>query len=294
MIACDLGSNTLRIVEIDCQSKERIKEFEKIVKTAEGIATYGLISDNSVERVIAAINEAKEIFEFKKDGYKAVTTAALRLAKNSKEVLDRIYQRTNIRFEIVDGEQEAKYTLAGVENRLEKLGLDTKSYILLDLGGGSCEVILKEESTIKSKSFDVGIVTLVEKYTLENIDNGIKEMCKPIQEYAKSLQSSVSYFVGASGTPTTIAAFLQGMDYKQYDYTKINGYELSVTDMQKALFELLDMDIEKRVKYVGVGRDDLIIAGVKILLYIVEIFNFNKIIVIDDGLREGVGLLNCH
>ena len=293
MIACDLGSNTLRIVEIDCESKERIREFERIVKTAEGIATYGAISDMAIERVISAIMEAKKIFDFKKDGYKAVATAALRSAKNSKEVIDCIYKSTQIQFDVIDGEQEAKYTLAGVENRLEKLGFDTNSYILLDLGGGSCEVILKEGSTIKSKSFDVGIVTLVEKYTLENINNGIKEMCKPIQDYAKSLQCNASYFVGASGTPATIAAFLQGMDYKQYDYTKINGYELSIIDMQKALSKLLDMDIEKRIKYVGVGRDDLIIAGVKILLYIVEIFNFNKIIVIDDGLREGVGLSEC-
>ncbi len=293
MIACDLGSNTLRVVEIDCESKERICEFERIVKTAEGIATYGVISDMAIERVITAIMEAKNIFDFEKDGYKAVATAALRKAKNSKKVIDRIYKSTQIQFDIIDSNQEALYTSKGVENRLEKSGLDTKSYILLDLGGGSCEVIVKEQTDIKVKSFDVGIVTIVEKYSLEDIDRGIEIECEPIKKYATSLNTKPSCFIGASGTPTTIASFLQGMDYEHYDYTKINGYHLKTSDMQQALKRLLELDPKERVRYVGVGRDDLVIAGVKLLLYIVEIFKFNQIIVIDDGLREGVGLSEC-
>ncbi|RUM64691.1 MAG: phosphatase, partial [Sulfurospirillum sp.] len=41
MIACDLGSNTLRVVEVDCEGRERVREFERIVKTAEGVERDG-------------------------------------------------------------------------------------------------------------------------------------------------------------------------------------------------------------------------------------------------------------
>jgi len=293
MIACDLGSNTLRVVKIDCESGERVLEFERIVKTAEGIETDGCISEAAVGRVINAVRECQEVFDFS-EGYKAVTTAAVRFAKNGREVVEQIAKETGIRFEIIDGKREAEYTRRGVENRLEKLGLDTQSYILLDLGGGSSEVVVKIEERIISRSFPVGIVMMVEKYGLADLEEGIRTSCKPIAEFAKGLEKRADYFVGSSGTPTTIAAFMQGMDYAHYDHHKINGYRLQLRQMGEALERLLALDKKEREKWVGVGRDDLIIAGVKILMQIVSDFGYDEIIVIDDGLREGVGLAECQ
>ena len=293
MIACDLGSNTLRVVEVDCRSGERVREFERIVKTAEGIETDGCISEGAVRRVVDAVRECRNHFDFS-GGYKAVTTAAVRFAKNGHEVVERIAEETGIRFEIIDGKQEAEYTRLGVENRLDKLGLDTKNYILLDLGGGSSEVVLKTEERIFSHSFPVGIVTMVEKYGLNHLEEGIRTSCRPIADFAKTLERKPDYFVGSSGTPTTIAAFIQGMDYAHYDHRKINGYRLYLRQMEEALEKLLALDKKEREKWVGVGRDDLIIAGVKILMQIVSDFGYDEIIVIDDGLREGVGLAECQ
>ncbi len=292
MIACDLGSNTLRVVEVDCRSGERVREFERIVKTAEGIETDGCISEGAVRRVVDAVRECRNHFDFS-EGYKAVTTAAVRFAKNGHEVVERIEKETGIRFEIIDGTQEAEYTRLGVENRLKKLGLDTKSYILLDLGGGSSEVVVKTEERLLSRSFPVGIVTMVEKYGLKQLEEGIRTSCRPIADFAKTLEKKTDYFVGSSGTPTTIAAFMQGMDYAHYDHRKINGYRLHLHQMEEALEKLLVLDKKEREKWVGVGRDDLIIAGVKILMQVVSDFGFDEIIVIDDGLREGVGLSEC-
>ncbi len=292
MIACDLGSNTLRVVEISCDTKERQKEFERIVKTAEGIETDGNISEAAVKRVIEAIKACQKEFDFSQ-GYKAVTTAAIRYAKNGQDVVKKIFDETGVGFEVIDGEEEATYTRIGVENRLQKLGLDTNSYILLDLGGGSSEVVVKQGKELLSKSFPVGIVTMVEKYGLEDLERGIAQSCRPIGEFAKEIAFKPAYFVGSSGTPTTIAAFVQGMDYAHYDPYKVNGFKLSLETMQKALDALLGLSKAERERWVGVGRDDLIIAGVKILMEIVTLFGYQEIVVIDDGLREGVGISEC-
>ncbi len=292
MVACDLGSNTLRAVEMDCHSRERMREFERIVKTAEGIEKEGNISEAAIGRVIAAVRECREHFDFS-DGYKAVTTAAVRYAKNGRSVIEKIYKETGVLFELIDGAQEAEYTRLGVENRLDKLGMDTGSYILLDLGGGSSEVIVKEGARNFSRSFPVGIVTTVEKYAPEALDEGIRDACRDIADFAATLKRKPDYFVGASGTPTTLAAFVQGIDYKHYDYRKINGFRLSVAQMYRALEELLRLDPDERRRWVGVGREDLIIAGVRILIEIVHIFGYEEIVVIDDGLREGVAIFEC-
>ncbi len=294
MLGCDLGSNTLRVVKIDCKTKERVKEFEKIVKTAEGIKATKKISKEARDRIIDAILEAKESFDCGCiDGYRAVATAALRMADNSDETIKMIYEKTGILFEIIDAAKEAEYTRVAVENRLKKLNLCDQSYMLLDLGGGSCEIVVKDADDIVYESFDIGIVTIVEKYGLNGLDEGIKKECEVIESFAKGIRKRPDIFIGSSGTPTTIAAFLNGIGYEEYDYKKINGYVLSKDQMNEALNGLIRMSKSERIKWVGVGRDDLIIAGVKLLERIVEIFGYDELTVIDDGLREGVALLNC-
>jgi len=278
MIACDLGSNTFRVVEIDCATKVRLKEFEKIVRTAEGIASSGKINDKAIQRVIAAVDEAKELFDLK--DAKAVATAAMRKATNSDEVLSRIFNKTGLKIEIIDAKEEASYVREAVEAYLDE------EYIIMDLGGGSTELILKDEDV----SFDIGIVTMVDKYDF--IKEGIKKEFVAIREFAKSVKKPQT-FVATAGTPTTVASFLQGFDYENYDYKKINGTILTTVQIEDALKQLLEMSEEERIRWVGTGRADLIVAGILMFVEIVKIFGFDEVLVIDDGLREGVALSLC-
>jgi exopolyphosphatase/guanosine-5'-triphosphate,3'-diphosphate pyrophosphatase len=280
MIACDLGSNTFRVVEIDCQTKQRVKEFEKIVRTAENLAHSGMITDKAVDRVIKAIKEAKESFDL--SSAKAVATAAMRKASNSDEVLRKILKETGLKIEVIDGKKEAFYVKKAVKQYVDD------DCIIMDLGGASTEFILEKEDI----SFDVGIVIMVDKYSLSGIKEGIKEEFKSISEFAKKIKKPKT-FVATSGTPTTIASLLKGMDYEHYDYKKINGSILTISDLDNSLKQLLAMSEAERIRWVGVGRDDLIIAGVLMFKEIVEIFGFYEILVIDDGLREGLALSMC-
>lgn len=283
MIACDLGSNTFRVVEIDNVTKERIAEFEKVVKTAEGITHSGKINEEAVRRVISAIHEAKELFDL--SDAKAVATAAMRKASNRDEVLREIFEATGLDIEIIDGKQEANFVRVAIENRLDTCD----SYVVMDLGGGSTELIFKEFD----HSFDVGIVTIVDKYSLKNIKEGIEKEFGQIREFAKNVEKP-QIFIATAGTPTTVAAFLKGMDYNSYDYKKINGTILTIDQIDSALLQLLEMTEVDRIRWVGVGRDDLIIAGILMFKKIVEIFGFSEVVVIDDGLREGVALFSAN
>jgi exopolyphosphatase/guanosine-5'-triphosphate,3'-diphosphate pyrophosphatase len=89
MIAIDLGSNTLRVTKLDCQSGKFVADFEKIVKTADMLESTGVIHHEAVDRVIYAIKEAQKKINFSDIEIKAVTTEALRRASNAQEVLSR-------------------------------------------------------------------------------------------------------------------------------------------------------------------------------------------------------------
>ena len=190
MIAIDLGSNTLRVLEYDCETGRQISEYEKIVKTADGLAKHGVIGNEAILRVISAIKEAKEQIDFSSTVVKAVTTEAVRRAKNSDEVLLQIKQETDVVFEIISGEEEARLTLQAVKHRLLRLDHPSSSFALIDIGGGSTELIFHYEDETIIKSFPVGIVTIGQTYgNLEEIEkvlpremSQMKSFCSEVYE----------------------------------------------------------------------------------------------------------------
>jgi len=299
IIAIDLGSNSLRILKMNCETKAREGEFHKTVKTADKLASTGVISDEAVERVVSALNEAREKLDFTNAEIKAVTTEAIRQAKNGDEVLAKIAEQTAIAFEVIDGEAEAKYALLAVENRLKLLGEEPKSFMMVDIGGGSTELLFHYgEGKSFSKSFQIGIVTVTQRFNgLAELAEAIPLLMNPLKHYYHEVVSQygeVEMFIATAGTPTTIAAMREGMEYATYDAEKIHGIRLSQKDLVEQLSKLIKMSAEERVKIVGVGRDDLIASGVLIYDEIYTFSGFKESMVIDDGIREGVAFSICN
>ncbi|WP_296824224.1 phosphatase [Sulfurovum sp.] len=298
IIAIDLGSNTLRVLCYDCQTEKVVAEFEKIVKTADGLKEHGFINDAAIGRVITAIKEAKQVIDFSGQRIKAVTTEALRQASNAKEVLSKIEQETGIAFEIISGDKEAESTLLAVKNRLTKLQYASQSFVLADIGGGSTELIFHYPNETISKSFPIGIVTIAQSYQkLENIAQALPKEMFEMQMFCAEVYATkgkVDSFVATAGTPTTVAAMKLGQVYETYDAQKINGTSLNISELDFYLKKLISMPPEEREITVGTGRSDLIAAGILIFKQLFSIVEFESCVVVDDGLREGVALEACR
>jgi exopolyphosphatase / guanosine-5'-triphosphate,3'-diphosphate pyrophosphatase len=283
MIAIDLGSNTIRFIEFD--GVHWGKSFEKIVRTAENLYQTHRIGNPAIERILNAITEAKQHLDFSQP-IRAYTTAAMRLATNAEEVLETIAHSCGINFKIIDGEKEAILTLNAVRNRLSALGKEPMLFVLADIGGGSTELTRYCDGHVDTVSLNYGIVTLSEA--------GESDLDEKIQMFKNAVQKSIpkqpSTLVLTAGTPTTIAAYLNGMDYETYDPKKINGYRLELKACYRVYDELLSMDEALRRRYVGVGRENLIIAGIRMVTSIYELLGTDEAIIIDDGLREGIAL----
>lgn len=297
IIAIDLGSNSLRVLKMNCKSKKSLGEFHKTVKTADGLTKTGKINDEALSRVVAALNEAKRELDFSGAKVKAVTTEAIRQASNGLEVLISIRKQTGVAFEVIDGDTEAKYALRAVQNRLELLKKRPKSFMMVDIGGGSTEILFYYGDKYFSKSFKVGIVTITQKFnSLDEISKAIPELMCEMRCYFDEITMEYGrpeLFVATAGTPTTIAAMKKGMDYATYDAEKIHGTLLSRKDLTDKLNVLIAMTQEEKVKAVGVGRDDLIASGVLIYDELYKISGFEESMVIDDGIREGVAFDEC-
>jgi exopolyphosphatase/guanosine-5'-triphosphate,3'-diphosphate pyrophosphatase len=301
IVGFDLGSNSLRAVRVDCDSGKKIAEFEEIVRISENISSTSTVSTKSLKRVIDGINRAKRVLRVESESencginIEAVATEALRRVKNSKEVLESIRQETGIKFKVITAYEEALFTLKAVSSRLNALKIESLDFVLVDIGGGSTEIIFRFQEKILLKSFPIGIVTMADRYRnreIVDIDRELEFDMQPIREFVKSEFRS-KLFVATAGVPTTIASIKLGMDHERYCPDRINGIKLEIEDLDRVLKLLMQMSEEERVRAVGVGREDLILIGVLIFNKLFKILNYKEVVVIDDGLREGIVLNGC-
>jgi len=294
IIGIDLGSNTLRGIEYDPDSGEFGDKAGSIVKTADGLAHTGEISDAAVERILDGLESMRLSMDWSDADIKAVTTQAMRAADNASEVLQHIEQKSGISFEIIDGNEEARLTLLAVKHRLSMLGIPSESLVLVDIGGGSTELIFAYGDETISESFAVGIVTISQSYSsLDEIAEALPDVMADMERFVAEVYVSrgrPDIFVATAGTPTSIAAIEMGMEYDTYDPSRINGAKLHRHIPMEALDLLLSLPFEMREKKVGVGRADLVTAGILIFDRLYGILGFDECVVIDDGLREGVAL----
>ena len=296
MISIDLGSNSIRIIEFDCIKKEPIKEFSRVVKTADGLSNSGEIDIKSAQRVVDAINDSKKEINFNQK-IVAVTTEAFRLANNSNEMLEYIYQHSNIKFEIISGDIEAKYTLLAVESRLDIIAPESKNFVLIDIGGGSTEIIFRYQDRVVSKSFKIGIVTISQSYSnIVEIKNILPNLMRDMKIFVDDIYfkyGKVDSFLATAGTPTTIASLKCGLDSQSYDPLVVEGTTLNKIELDKYANILSKLDYQERVKAVGSGREEIIFTGIEIYKIIFDILEFSSSTVVDFGLVEGLAIQNC-
>lgn len=164
IVTIDLGSNSFRVLKYDCKNHKIISEYNEVVGMADGLVDTGIISKEAMARVIKAISHSIEVINYNPQDAICVTTAAMRKASNNKEVLKYFKDEIDADFSIIDGNEEARLTLLAVKYALKREKINSEKFVLLDIGGGSTEIIVNTNDTYKAHSFDFGIVTMTQKF----------------------------------------------------------------------------------------------------------------------------------
>ncbi|EAH7223739.1 TPA: Ppx/GppA family phosphatase [Campylobacter coli] len=320
MLGIDLGSNTLRAVFIN-EKFEKLDEYEFIIGSAKNLDKTGKISDEAIEKLRNALQEIAKKYDLSQA--RAVATAAFRKASNTNEIFTRLKQEFQIDFKVIDAKIEAKISVLGMKRGLLNLGLNLDCGYC-DLGGASCEFSFRDNF----QSFDFGIISFYEKCKIKKIANSFS-FKKILQKYPnfpyrfkdkklkihflihdnflktmafeafgqsnglkKALkQSKMKNIVLNSGVPTALAALKKGLNYEKYEAKKINGARLNINDFLTFGQKLWYMDEKKASFWVGNTRKNYLVAGCFLLF---SIFEREKLIVIDEGLREGLCMVDLN
>jgi exopolyphosphatase/guanosine-5'-triphosphate,3'-diphosphate pyrophosphatase len=296
IVSIDLGSNSFRVLKYDCINHRILAEHNEVVGMADGLVDTGLISQEAQQRVIKAIRKSIEKVNYDPSLAIAVTTAAMRKASNNLEVLEYLKEQTGVKFTIIDGKEEARLTLLAVKYALKREKINSSKFILLDIGGGSTEIIINDEDKHEAHSFDFGIVTMTQKYIqTHDLKSDLENRKEEIKTFLDSLNINLDEytFVATAGTPTTIAAVKLGQDFFSYDREVVNGTIVNLEDLKDSLNIFENSSQEEITKLVGRGRVEFIEVGIFIYQAIFEVLGKIESIVLDDGLREGVAVNYC-
>ncbi|MCT7553380.1 exopolyphosphatase [Aliarcobacter butzleri] len=293
IVTIDLGSNSFRVLKYDYKNHKIISEFNEVVGMADGLVETLNISKDAMIRVINAINKASQDLNFDPEDAVCVTTAAMRKALNNKEVLSFFEEKTGAKFSIIDANEEARLTLLAVKYALKREKINSENFVLLDIGGGSTEIVVNTAQNYEAKSFDFGIVTMTQKsIKKEDLEKDLNDRKIQIKEFLTSLKIDLKdySFVATAGTPTTIAAIKLGQDYFSYDRNIVNGTKVNLNDLEDSLKIFKSHSKDELTKLVGQGRVEFMEVGTYIYKMVFEVLQKDESIVLDDGLREGVAI----
>lgn len=269
----------------------------KIVRLGQGVGQTGSFHPDALVRAEACLKEFKiEIDRHKPDKVLAMATSAARDAKNGHELIE-IGKRLNIPIQIIAGKDEARITYLGATSGLLKnSNAEQKTILLIDIGGGSTELIVgRGEEILFSKSLDVGVVRFTERLALTHpistadqvrAEALIKEEILKIK--SEILKHAPQIAVAVAGTPTTLAAAELG----GFDAGKIDGYVFTEAKLKSWEDKLAKSSVAERIEKFKIepGRADVIYIGALILRLILNQFQLNTIEVSTRGVRYGVAL----
>ncbi len=292
----DIGSNTILLliasVDMDTLTVVPLYQDYKMPRISTALLSTGKISNDKIEDLCDILSEYKKIAA----GYGcekiiACGTKPFRIANNADEIINKANRVTGINIKPLTGAEEADYSWLGAFSAIQT----RKTKLLLDIGGGSTEVIFGSDHSINySGSFDIGAVYLRERFFCSDppLPGEIYEAGQRIKEMFENIKLNPEeeiYPVAVAGTPTSLVFMINNM--KDYDEKFIEGYFLSASEINRMLGITSRLSApELREKYGSIldGRADIITAGILILSKFLEHTGLNGVYVSGRGLRFGV------
>ena len=292
--AIDVGTNSTRLLvaEEDGNGFRALDRRLVITRLGEGVNERRVLAPQALERTFRAIADYAAVcgeYEVKK--LRVTGTSAVRDAHNRDEFFHGVRKLTGTEAELLSGEEEARATFLGA---LSDLSHD-QPVVVVDIGGGSTELIVGRAEPERLVSLDVGCVRMLEKHlesdppSAGELDALRAEVSAGLDDVAADLAVPPgARMVGVAGTVTQLAALKSGA--LVYDPDLTHHSVLSHGDVRRLARRLESLPYEKRKNVRGLepGRVDVIVAGAEILLCVMEAFDAAEVLVSEKDILDGL------
>jgi exopolyphosphatase / guanosine-5'-triphosphate,3'-diphosphate pyrophosphatase len=289
--AVDCGTNSIRL--LITESGETIHRELRIVRLGQDVDRTGRLAPEAIERTRAALADYADVIAANDVArVRMVATSATRDAANRDEFVTMVRTTLGTDPEVISGREEAELSFAGAVATITGLG---GRVLLVDLGGGSTELVLGGADPLQLHSMDVGSVRMTERH-LHDDPPTAAQLAAVVAEVGAALERAsrdvpipqADSLVGVAGTVTTVAAMALGLT--EYDSAAIHGARLASAQVAEIADRLAHMTHDERaaVRVIHPGRVDVITAGAIVLRTVVERSGLDEIVVSEHDILDGI------
>lgn len=269
--AIDCGTNSIRLLVADVdRTAGTLVDLDRrmeVVRLGQGVDRTGRIAPEAMTRTLDAAQRYGRICDdLGVESVRFVATSASRDAENRDEFVTGVRDALGVEPEVVEGTEEAALSFRGATGVLA--AHHPGPYLVVDLGGGSTELVLGTSAPEAAFSMDVGCVRITERHLLgdpptpDEVEAARADVRTALDQAATvvPLGKAVT-LVGLAGSVTTVTAHALGLS--SYQPARIDGAVLPVEAVLAACDDLLARSHEQRAAlgFMHPGRVDVIGAG---------------------------------
>jgi len=299
----DIGTNSTRLLIADVADGaiDELDRRSEVTRLGQGVDTSGRLADDAMARVFATLDAYRDAMD---EGHVpaqarvAVLTSAARDAANGADFTQHVVRDYGLEARTIAGEEEARLTFRGATHGRD--GHDTTPLLVVDIGGGSTELIVGAAGGDEPSfhvSLQAGVVRQTERH-LQGDPPPPQQLRRLADDVRATIEAGVPEEVRASaravvavaGTATSLAAIDQELD--PYDPRRVHGYVLERAEVELLLARLAQMPLAQRrtVRGLHPDRAPTIVAGAAILLEVLRAFGLGRAEVSEHDLLHGVAL----
>ncbi|MGI5416913.1 exopolyphosphatase [Actinomadura luteofluorescens] len=312
--AIDCGTNSVRLLIADITAGDGdgegggtltdVERRMEIVRLGEGVDQTGRLSPAALERTFTAMRGYAELIERHGDGHgpvktRVVATSATRDAANRADFVSGVVDIFGVVPEVISGDEEAGLSFTGATRELAKLR-PARPYLVVDIGGGSTEIVLGSSSADAARSIDIGCVRMTERHlrddppSPEQISNAAADIDTALATVREAVPvDEARTLVGLAGSVTTVAGI--ALDLPRYEPDRIHLARITAGQVHEVTRRLLHATRAERAEF-GVmhpGRVDVIGAGALILDRIMREYGFGAVVVSEHDILDGIAWSLC-
>jgi len=302
--AVDIGSNScrLKIAKVVSHQLRTLHEDREVTRLGASVFASGLVSPEAMAATLRALKRfQRAVQQHGADEIRVVATSAMRDARNSAAFQAWVKAETGWNMETISGLEEGRLIHHGL---MSEPGTSGK-LLLIDLGGGSCEITLSDHKRIKETiSLPLGAVRLTEEFlqvdpaTPEDLARMRRLIARELRRAHRRIQpGKVQMVVATSGTAAALveasAAVLSKsnkMKATRKSATNAGPGFASTALVRKLAAKLSRMSLPEREAVPGIGprRAEIITAGAQVFAELLESYNLPGFRYSSLGLRDGM------
>jgi exopolyphosphatase/guanosine-5'-triphosphate,3'-diphosphate pyrophosphatase len=291
--AIDCGTNSTRLLVTD-ESRKPIERLMRITRLGEGVNANGTLSGAAIERTVAVLREFRAVMT--RDGVGKVrmsATSAVRDAANREEFLDAAAAVIGTRPEVLSGLDEGRLGFSGATAELDRRD---GPFLVVDIGGGSTELVVGSSEPDGVSSLEMGCVRLTEKFLRddpprpEELRDALDDVRLEDAIVEVPRLRDARRMVGLAGTVTTVAAIEMGLS--EYDPDRIHHFWLTRAAAEDVFRTLATEDRRARLGNPGLeeARADVIVGGCVVLVGVMRFFGFDGCLVSEADILDGLAM----